>query len=103
MSALFLWRCLFRVQAMMILNGAFVSLVLLLSSLLPPSAHAHRSSRVAACQTTSVKPEISLTLSPLELTGQHGQPSVFAVFTAWDLLTADNICVLFCPASHSAL
>lgn len=35
MSALFLWRCLFRVQAMMTLNGAFVSLVLLLSSLPP--------------------------------------------------------------------
>lgn len=35
MSALFLWRCLFRVQAMMTLNGAFVSLILLLSSLPP--------------------------------------------------------------------
>lgn len=33
MSALFLWCCLFRVQAMMTLNGPVISLVLLLSSL----------------------------------------------------------------------
>lgn len=100
MSALFLWRCLFRIQAMMTLNGAFVSLVLLLSSLPPECPCPPRQPRGRLSDHVSQTRDLT---DPLELVGQHGQPSVFAVFTAWDLPTADSICVLFCPASHTAL